>query len=304
MENRVINFMGIAKPTALISLALVLLSIVSLAVKGLVLGLDFTGGTSLELEFSKPPEIKEVREVLAESGFDKAVVQTFGADTAVLVRLQQDLTDTLGPQVVGALKGLDDKVALSKADYVGAQVGEELREDGGLGLLLALLSILVYVSMRFQFKFSVGAVVALIHDVTITLGCFSIMGWEFNLNVLAAILALIGYSLNDTIVVFDRIRENFRKLRKETPVSIINISLTETLSRTIVTSLGTLFTVFALFLFGGEALDGFSRALIVGILVGTYSSIYIASNLTLMMNVSSEDLMEPVKEGAQFDDRP
>ncbi|MBK8972239.1 MAG: protein translocase subunit SecF [Hahellaceae bacterium] len=304
MENRVINFMGIAKPTALLSLLMVLASIVALAVKGLTLGLDFTGGTSLELEFSAAPEIREVRETLASNGFDKAVIQTFGADTAVLVRLQQELTDTLGQDVVNALSGLDSKVKLTKADYVGSQVGEELREDGGLGLLLALLTIMVYVAMRFQFKFSVGAVVALFHDVTITLGVFSILGWEFDLNVLAAILALIGYSLNDTIVVFDRIRENFRKLRKETPVSIVNISLTDTLSRTIMTGVTTLLVVVALYLFGGEALVGFSKALIIGILIGTYSSVYIASNLALMMNVTSEDLMEPVKEGAQVDDRP
>lgn len=304
MENRVINFMGIAKPTALLSLLMVLASIVALAVKGLTLGLDFTGGTSLELEFSAAPEIREVRETLASNGFDKAVIQTFGADTAVLVRLQQELTDTLGQDVVNALSGLDSKVKLTKADYVGSQVGEELREDGGLGLLLALLTIMVYVAMRFQFKFSVGAVVALFHDVTITLGVFSILGWEFDLNVLAAILALIGYSLNDTIVVFDRIRENFRKLRKETPVSIVNISLTDTLSRTIMTGVTTLLVVIALYLFGGEALVGFSKALIIGILIGTYSSVYIASNLALMMNVTSEDLMEPVKEGAQVDDRP
>lgn len=303
-QTRVINFMVLAKPAGVLSAAAVILSIVLLAWKGLVLGLDFTGGTALEVEYERAPVISEIRDTLSRAGYDKLVVQNFGADTSILIRLQQDYTDELGAQIMQALRADGSEVTLVRAEYVGAQVGDELKEQGGLGLLAALGAILIYVAFRFQFKFAVGAVVALGHDVIITLGCFALLGWEFDLNVLAAILAVIGYSLNDSIVVADRIRENFRKLRTETPVEVINIALTETLSRTIVTGLTTLLVLIALFIFGGEALAGFSKALIIGIVIGTYSSVYIASALLLVQGISREDLMLPVKEGDGLDDRP
>jgi preprotein translocase subunit SecF len=304
MENRVINFMALAKPTALVSILLVVISLGTLAYKGLTLGLDFTGGTAVEVEYAEAPAVRDIMAMLAKAGYDKVVVQTFGADTSILIRLQQTYAESLGDEIVAVLQQSGAGVKLVRAEFVGAQVGEELKEQGGLGLLVALGTIMVYIAFRFQFKFAVGAVTALIHDVIITIGVFAVLGWEFDLNVLAAILAIIGYSLNDTIVVFDRIRENFRKLRKETPVMVINISLTETLSRTIVTGLTTLLVLIALYLFGGEALAGFSKALIVGIVIGTYSSVYIASSITLLMKVSSEDLMISVKESEELDDRP
>ncbi len=303
-EKRVIHFMGLARPAAAVSILLVILSLGSLAYQGLVLGLDFTGGTAIEVEYEKAPRIRDVIQTLSSSGYDKAVVQTFGADTSILIRLQQTYDESVGEDIVAALTRDGETVRLIRAEFVGAQVGEELKEQGGLGLLVALLTIMVYIAVRFQFKFAAGAVVALIHDVIITVGLFSLFGWEFDLNVLAAILALIGYSLNDTIVVFDRVRENFRRLRKEEPMTVIDISLTETLSRTIVTGLTTLLVLVALYLFGGEALNGFSKALIIGIVIGTYSSVYIASSLTLLMKVSSEDLMIPVKDSEEADGRP
>ncbi len=303
-EKRVIHFMGLARPAAAVSILLVILSLGSLAYQGLVLGLDFTGGTAIEVEYEKAPRIRDVIQTLSSSGYDKAVVQTFGADTSILIRLQQTYDESVGEDIVAALTRDGEAVRLIRAEFVGAQVGEELKEQGGLGLLVALLTIMVYIAVRFQFKFAAGAVVALIHDVIITVGLFSLFGWEFDLNVLAAILALIGYSLNDTIVVFDRVRENFRRLRKEEPMTVIDISLTETLSRTIVTGLTTLLVLVALYLFGGEALNGFSKALIIGIVIGTYSSVYIASSLTLLMKVSSEDLMIPVKDSEEADGRP
>ncbi len=303
-EKRVIHFMGLARPAAAVSILLVILSLGSLAYQGLVLGLDFTGGTAIEVEYEKAPRIRDVIQTLSSSGYDKAVVQTFGADTSILIRLQQTYDESVGEDIVAALTRDGEAVRLIRAEFVGAQVGEELKEQGGLGLLVALLTIMVYIAVRFQFKFAAGAVVALIHDVIITVGLFSLFGWEFDLNVLAAILALIGYSLNDTIVVFDRVRENFRRLRKVEPMTVIDISLTETLSRTIVTGLTTLLVLVALYLFGGEALNGFSKALIIGIVIGTYSSVYIASSLTLLMKVSSEDLMIPVKDSEEADGRP
>ncbi len=305
-EDKVINFMGIANPAMILSIILVLGSLILLGTKGLVLGLDFTGGTAVEVEYEKAPVIQEVRETLQAAGYENVVVQNFGADTSILVRLQRSFTESVGDEILVALTQDGDQVELVRSEFVGAQVGEELREQGGLGLLLALGMVMIYIAFRFQFKFAVGAVLALIHDVIITLGMFSLLGWEFDLNVLAAILAVIGYSLNDTIVVSDRIRENFRKLRQETPVNVINVALTQTLSRTMVTGITTLLVLLALDIFGGEALLGFSNALIIGIIVGTYSSIYIASAVLLKMGISSEDLMIPVKEGEgeEVDDRP
>ncbi|KZZ40228.1 preprotein translocase subunit SecF, partial [Oleiphilus sp. HI0118] len=234
-----IDFMGKRKIAAVASVLLLIASLSSLAMQGLQLGLDFTGGTLVEVEYAAAPNLEDVRKTLNDAGYDKLVVQNFGADTSVLVRLSQGFDDKVGEQVLNVLSGTGDAVTLERAEFVGSQVGEELREQGGLGLLLALGIVMVYVALRFQFKFSVGAVAALIHDVIIVVGIFSIIGWDFDLTVLAALLAVIGYSLNDTIVVSDRIRENFRKLRKSDSAEVINISLTQTLSRTLVTSLTT-----------------------------------------------------------------
>ena len=302
-----IDFMGKRKLAALFSITLLILSIASLSIKGLNLGLDFTGGTLVELEYQVAPNLEEVRAQLLDSGYANVVVQNFGASTSVLVRLAESFNDTVGLEVATALGSKGEAVTLTRAEFVGAQVGEELREQGGLGLLLALGLVMIYVALRFQFKFSVGAVAALIHDVIIVVGVFSITGWDFDLTVLAALLAVIGYSLNDTIVVADRIRENFRLLRKEEPLSVINISLTQTLSRTVVTSLTTVLVLVALYFFGGEMINGFAKALLVGVIIGTYSSIYVASNILLLMGITKEDLIAPVveKEGEdQLDQLP
>ncbi|MCH2157834.1 MAG: protein translocase subunit SecF [Oleiphilaceae bacterium] len=300
-----INFMGKRKLAALASILLLIASIASIATQGLQLGLDFTGGTLVEVEYEMAPDLEEVRATLNDAGYDKLVVQNFGADTSVLVRLSQGFDDTVGVQVLNALSQSGEKVTLERAEFVGSQVGEELREQGGLGLLLALGIVMVYVALRFQFKFSVGAVAALIHDVIIVVGVFSITQWDFDLTVLAALLAVIGYSLNDTIVVSDRIRENFRKLRKSDSEEVINISLTQTLSRTLVTSLTTILVLVALYIVGGEMINGFAKALLIGVLVGTYSSIYVASNILLAMAVTKEDLLPPVdKDGEEFDEGP
>lgn len=302
-----IDFMGKRKIAAALSILFVLVSLGSLAFKGLVFGLDFTGGTLVEVEYQAAPNLNEVRTQLTSAGYEKLTVQNFGADTAVLVRLAQGFSDTVGDEVLTVLKADGVDVSLKRAEFVGAQVGEELREQGGLGLLFALGIVMVYVAMRFQLKFSFGAVVALAHDVIITLGIFSLLSWDFDLTVLAALLAVIGYSLNDTIVVSDRVRENFRKMRKGTSEEIINVSLNQTLSRTIVTSLTTLLVLVALYLFGGEMINGFSKALLIGVLVGTYSSIYVAGNVLLALGVSREDLVVPVKEdveGEELEEMP
>ena len=302
-----IDFMGKRKIAAFFSLALIIASIASLSIKGLALGLDFTGGTLVELEYKQAPDLEKVREQLVASGYEKLVVQNFGASTSVLVRLSEAFNDKVGAEVVKSLSSTGESVELKRAEFVGAQVGEELREQGGLGLLLALGIVMFYVAIRFQLKFSIGAVAALIHDVVIVVGLFSILNWDFDLTVLAALLAVIGYSLNDTIVVSDRIRENFRKIRKATPTEVINISLTQTFSRTIITSLTTLLVLCALYFVGGEMINGFAKALMIGVLIGTYSSIYVASNVLMMMGITKEDLIAPVveeTEDEEVDDRP
>lgn len=303
-----IDFMGKRTIAAVLSILFVLVSLGSLAFKGLVFGLDFTGGTLVEVEYQAAPDLNEVRAQLTDAGYEKLTVQNFGADTAVLVRLAQGFSDTVGDEVLTVLKADGVDVSLKRAEFVGAQVGEELREQGGLGLLFALGIVMIYVAMRFQLKFSVGAVVALAHDVIITLGIFSLLSWDFDLTVLAALLAVIGYSLNDTIVVSDRVRENFRKMRKGSSEEIINVSLNQTLSRTLVTSLTTLLVLIALYIFGGEMINGFSKALLIGVLVGTYSSIYVAGNVLLALGVSREDLVVPVKEdvveGEELEEMP
>ena len=304
MTEKILNFMGLRKVATVFSAVLLLISIGSLAVNGLKLGLDFTGGSLVEVGYEQPADLNRVRGQLEAAGYDDAVVQTFGSPTDILIRLGQDHDPKLGDKVVAALQeGETQELTLRRNEFVGAQVGEELREQGGLGMLLALFMIMVYVAFRFQFKFSVGAVSALAHDVLIVLGFFSVFQLDFDLTVLAAVLAVIGYSLNDTIVVSDRIRENFRKVRKGTPVEIMNISLSQTLGRTLVTSLTTLLVLVALAVFGGEMIHGFAIALLVGVLIGTYSSIYVAANVLIMMNLTKEDLMPPEKE-EEVDDRP
>lgn len=383
-ELKVHNFMGARKVAAGLSILLVLGSIVSLATNGLKLGLDFTGGTQIEVGFDRPADLNKIRSILVDEGLENPVAVLFGSDSDVLIRTQGSMEDgalikiedelaSLGEAVsvtsverapagqegvaqkllianttpsalqqveifnesiYGAVSytasGVNTEVAIERAldvaysgyllnrlstetgsqadlrrsEFVGPQVGEELRDDGGLGILAALLVVMIYVAVRFQWKFSVGAVIALIHDVIIVLGIFSIFQLDFDLTVLAAVLAVIGYSINDTIVVFDRIRDNFRTLRKSSAVEVINYSLSQTLERTILTSLTTLLTLFMLYLFGGELINGFAMALIIGITVGTYSSIYVAAVILMGLDISKEDLLPPVKEGAEFDEAP
>jgi len=315
MLNKEIDFMGIRKPAAIVSAILVLVSIISLATLSLELGLDFTSGTSVRLTYSESIDLGEVNSALSGNGYEDAVVVTFGSDREIRVLLPVDETVAIENQAAQAAEvgetiaamlreNSSSEITLEGSDYVSAKVGEELAEQGGLGMLVALGIIMVYIAVRFQFKFSMGAVVALAHDLIITLGIFSITGMEFNLNTLAALLAIIGYSLNDTIVVSDRIRENFRRLRKGSPLEMVNISLNQTLSRTLITSLTTLLVLFSFLFIGGESTQGFAIALIIGVVIGTYSSIYIASNVILYMNVTREDLMIPVKEGTELDDTP
>ncbi|MFT6956019.1 MAG: preprotein translocase subunit SecF [Halieaceae bacterium] len=299
----IINFMGQRKLAFAFSGLLLLASIFSLGTKQLNWGLDFTGGTLVEVHYSQTADLNAVRSTLDTGGFAGAIVVSFGTDQDVLIRLPQGYSDSQGTELLLLLEdNFDGSVELRRSEFVGPQVGDELREQGGLAMLMALGLVMLYIAFRFQFKFAVGAVVALVHDVIITLGFFSIVGMEFDLTVLAALLAVIGYSLNDTIVVSDRIRENFRKVRRSDSVEIINISLTETLGRTLVTSLTTLLVLAALALFGGEMINGFAIALIVGVMIGTYSSIYVAANTLLVLGVDKEDLMIPVKEGAEQED--
>jgi preprotein translocase subunit SecF len=304
ITDKPIDFMSVRKAAAVLSLLVVLGSVVSLALQGLNFGLDFTGGTLIEVGFREAVPLDQVRKDLASNNYPNAVVVNFGSERDVLIRLGAGYTDTVGEEVIAALRGGDRQVELRRVEFVGPQVGGELRDQGGLALLTALFFVLIYIAMRFQLKFGAGAVVALIHDVILTLGAFSLLQWDFDLTVLAALLAVIGYSLNDTIVVFDRVRENFRKIRKTIPVKIINISLTQTLSRTLVTSGTTLMVLLALLIFGGEQMAGFAQALILGVFVGTYSSIYVATNMLMLLKVSREDLMLPVREGAEVDSQP
>lgn len=300
--------MGQRKRALIFSGLLLLVSLVSVAVRGLDYGIDFTGGTLIEVGYPQSANPVQVRSDLAAAGFPEAVVQYFGTTHDVLVRLapRDDLSKAeLSSDVLLVLKqnGGDD-MQLRRVEFVGPQVGEELTEQGGLAMLIALGAILVYVTLRFQWKFSLGAVAALFHDVIITIGFFSVLGLEFNLTVLAAVLAVIGYSLNDTIVVFDRVRENFRTMRKGTPIEIFNASLNQTLSRTLITSLTTLLVLTALFFLGGELIHEFATALIVGVIVGTYSSIYVASTTALALGVIKTDMMPVQKEGSEADARP
>ena len=303
MMNRVINFMGIRHVAAVVTLLLTLAAVGSLVVKGLNFGLDFTGGTLIELGYERPADLQSIRGQLQRSGYGDAVVQSFGATTDVLVRMSGDDPE-LGNRVAQALeKASSDAFVVKRVEFVGPAVGEELRDQGGIAMLLALAGILVYVAFRFHWKFSLGAILSLVHDVIMVLGVFALFQIPFDLTTLAAVLAIIGYSLNDTIVVFDRIRENFRLLRKAELIENINISTTQTLLRTLATSISTLLAVVALMVFGGESLWGFSFALCIGVLCGTYSSVYIASILLIWVKLTREDLIPPV-EAEAVDERP
>ena len=303
------DFMKYRKVAGISSIVLVLASIVSLAINQVEWGLDFTGGTIVEVEYDQPVSPVTIREELTSAGYEGHVVQYFGSDRDILVRIPpQKNLDTranakLGEQVLQSLKEASgSEVILRRTEFVGPAVGEELTNQGGIGLMTALGVVLLYVAFRFQLKFAVGAVVALFHDVVITLGIFSVARWNFDLTVLAALLAVIGYSLNDTIVVSDRIRENFRRIRRSTPVDIINSSLNQTLGRTLVTSLTTLLVLVTLLLLGGELISGFATGPIIGVVIGTYSSIYVASNILVVMGISQEDLAIPEKEGVDDPD--
>ena len=297
-----INFMKIRTPAMLLSLVLIVGSVVGILVKGLNLGVDFTGGTIIELSYPQGVELNQVRDQLTQAGYEAAQVQHFGSSTEVLIRIaprEGMASATLSNEVMSALQAQTNQtIDLRRVEFVGPQVGEELTSDGALAVLYALIGILIYVALRFEFRFSLGAIAALVHDVVITVGVFAWTQMQFDLTVLAALLAIIGYSLNDTIVVFDRVRENFRTVRDGTPSEVTNKALNDMLSRTLMTSLTTLMVLIALFFIGGEIIHGFAAALIIGVVVGTYSSVYVASNVALMLGVSKQDLMPPVKEGA------
>ncbi|GLR72935.1 protein translocase subunit SecF [Agaribacter marinus] len=301
-----VSFMKLRIPALFLSTFLILGSITSLAVNQLNWGLDFTGGTVIQMNYPQGADLEKVRLELSEAGFENAVVQNFGSSQEVLIRVapREDLAqEKIGDMVVEALQAKSADAEKQRIEFVGPNVGEELTEQGGLAMLVALICILIYVAMRFEWRFALGSVAALAHDVLITLGLFSVLQLEFDLTVLAALLAVIGYSLNDTIVVSDRIRENFRKVRKGTPEEIINISLTQTLNRTIVTSLTTILVLLALFFKGGALIHGFATALLMGVFIGTYSSVYIASAVALALGISKEDLMptEVEKEGEDLE---
>jgi len=301
-KNTQIDFMGRRKYAVVLSAILIIISFATLFTRGLSFGIDFTGGTLIEVAYPDTADLGGIRDVLEEVGFSDAQVQYFGTSRDVLIRIApraDRASAELSEEVLAALKNADTAVEMRRVEFVGPQVGEELTEQGGLAVLYALIGILIYVALRFEYRFSVGAVAALVHDVIITLGVFSLAQIEFDLTVLAAILAVIGYSLNDTIVVFDRIRENFRKMRKGTPEQIMNASINQTLSRTIMTSLTTLLVLVSLFFLGGEIIHSFAVALIVGVFVGTYSSIFVAGASALALGVSKADLVPVEKEGKE-----
>ena len=302
---RTINFMGVRNVAFGVTVLLTVLALFSMFHKGMNYGLDFTGGTLIELTYEKPADLTKVRNELTTAGFHDAVVQSFGATTDLLVRMPGD-DPLLGNKVAAALGQADtsNPAVIKRVEFVGPQVGEELRDQGGLGMLMALGGIMLYLAFRFQWKFAGGAIVSLVHDVIVTMGVLSWFQITFDLTVLAAVLAIIGYSLNDTIVVFDRVRENFRVLRKASLIENINISTTQTLLRTMATSISTLLAIAALLIFGGDNLWGFSIALFVGVLAGTYSSIYIANVVLIWLNLSAEDLIPPAASEKEVDDRP
>jgi preprotein translocase subunit SecF len=295
------DFMALRKPAVVVSVVLLLISIISLVTFKLNVGIDFTGGSIIEVGYQQAVELEPIRQALDAEGFGDAIVQHFGSAQEVLIRLVPEAGKDkaeISSQIIGLLQAASDTpIDVRRVDFVGPQVGEELTEDGGLAVLYALIAILIYVAFRFEYRFSLGAVAALVHDVIITLGIFSVLQLDFDLSVLAAILAVIGYSLNDTIVVFDRVRENFRKIRKRTSIEIVNTSINQTISRTLMTSFTTLLVLLSLFFLGGEAIHAFALALIIGVVVGTYSSIYVATTSALALGISRSDLLLPDKEG-------
>jgi len=298
-----IPFMSYRKIASIFSIILFVVSVLSLSFKGVSLGLDFSGGTLVEVKYEEAVELEDIRTVLNENGFDDIQVVNFGTVQDVLIKVaDQDGNSSIGETVFNILQNNNLEGELKRIEFVGPQVGSELRDQGGLGMLVALFMILLYVAFRFQYKFALGAVTALAHDVVIILGLFSLFAWDFDLTVLAALLAVIGYSLNDTIVVSDRIRENFRIERDTSAEETVNLSINQTLGRTIITSFTTLLVLFALFIFGGELIRGFSLALIIGVLIGTYSSIYVVANILMSLSITQDDLAVPEPEGAEFDD--
>lgn len=304
-ESTNIDFLGRRKLALILSVLVMIVCVGSLLLRGMNLGLDFTGGTVVEVSYPAAVDIGNVREALHAAGFDDAQAQHFGTASEVLIRIapREGLnTADISTKALNALQTADSEVQMRRVEFVGPQVGDELVEDGGLAMLYALIGILLYIWLRFEWRLAVGTIAATVHDVFFTVGVFSILQLDFDLTVLASVLAVIGYSVNDTVVVLDRIRENFRKMRKGSPVEVMNASINQTLSRTVMTSLTTLLAVFILFLFGGPAIHNFALALIIGILVGTYSSIYIASAVALMLGLNREDLLPRAKEEA--DDRP
>ena len=296
-QKQPFNFMGLRNIASVLSITLVVVSLALLGVRGLNFGMDFTGGTSVELEYAEAPSLDAIRDQLAEAGYEQFVVQNFGADTTILIRMAEAENEQLAREVADMLAASGDELELVGSEFVGSQVGDELKEDSALGLLIALAVVLIYVGMRFQLKFGIASVLPLAHDVIIILGCFALFQWTFDLTVLAALLAVIGYSLNDTIVIMDRIRENFRKLRVDDPEETVNRSIHETINRTINTSVTTLLVLIALYFLGGEAINQFALTLAIGVIVGTYSSIYISANLLIAMGVTRTDLVVPQKEG-------
>ena len=299
------QFMKYRRMAAIASIAIFTISILSLGFRGLSLGLDFSGGTLVEVSYETPVDLESIRNTLIVNGYDDSQVVNFGSNLDVLIKVaDQNGNSSIGDNIFQILEAEGFKGELKRVEFVGPQVGAELRDQGGLGMLVALFMILFYVAFRFQYKFALGAVAALGHDVVIILGLFSIFAWDFDLTVLAALLAVIGYSLNDTIVVSDRIRENFRTERTMDPEEMVDLSLNQTLGRTIVTSFTNQLVLFALFIFGGEMIKGFSLALILGVLVGTYSSIYVVANMLMTLTLTQEDLAIPEPEGADFDELP
>ena len=299
------RFMQFRKIASIVSITIFVISVLSLGFRGLSLGLDFSGGTLLEITYEEPVSLESIRSTLEKNGYPDSQVVNFGTNLDVLIKVaDQDGNSSVGENIFNVLNSEGFAGEIKRVEFVGPQVGAELRDQGGLGMLVALFMILMYVAFRFQYKFGLGAVAALLHDVVIILGLFSIFAWDFDLTVLAALLAVIGYSLNDTIVVSDRIRENFRTERVLEPIDMVDLSLNQTLGRTIITSLTTLLVLFALFIFGGELIRGFSLALILGVLIGTYSSIYVVANMLLSMNLTQEDLAVPEPEGVDFDGMP
>ena len=303
--NIELKFMKFRKAAGFISISIFLISCISLGFRGLSLGLDFSGGTLIEVSYDSPVSLELIRSELEQNGYPDSQVVNFGTNLDVLIKVaDQSGNSSVGESIFNILNNQEMPIELKRVEFVGPQVGDELRDQGGLGMLIALFMILMYVAFRFQYKFALGAVTALAHDVIIILGLFSIFSWDFDLTVLAALLAVIGYSLNDTIVVSDRIRENFRNERVLEPIDMIDLSLNQMLGRTLVTSFTTLLVLFALYIFGGELIRGFSLALIIGVVIGTYSSIYVVANMLMSLGLTQEDLAIPEPEGKDFEELP